>query len=149
MAVPLDPACFRIEDPSLNWLASESGSQNSLQCFACIGHQDKKNSKVVIFTWKIRNVLNRKKNHISDFSDFYFLSYGQFCTENCQFSMHFHDSSKIKIRKIRKLIFHSIQHLAHLSWEWEKNWEDGGSAYPYFGQDPKFLIPIWFKGFHN
>ena len=50
MAVPLDPACFRIEDPSLNWLASESGSQNSLQCFACIGHQDKKNSKVVIFT---------------------------------------------------------------------------------------------------
>ena len=33
-------------------------------------------SKEVKFTWKMRNVLNRKKNH---FSDFYFSSYGHFC----------------------------------------------------------------------
>ena len=26
-------------------------------------------------------VMNRMKNHILDLSDFYFLSYGQFCTE--------------------------------------------------------------------
>ena len=35
-------------------------------------------SKLIKFTWKIRNRLNRKKNHISDFSDFYFSSYGHF-----------------------------------------------------------------------
>ena len=30
------------------------------------------------FTWKIQNRLNRKKNQISDFTDFYFSSYGHF-----------------------------------------------------------------------
>ena len=48
----------------------------------------------------MRNVLNRKKNHISDFSDFHFSSYGHFCTKNCQFSINFHDNSKNKNRKI-------------------------------------------------
>ena len=43
---------------------------------------------------------DRKKNHISDFSDFHFSSYGHFCTKNCQFSMNFHDNSKNKNRKI-------------------------------------------------
>ena len=28
---------FRVFDPSLSWLASESGSQKSFQCFACMG----------------------------------------------------------------------------------------------------------------
>ena len=37
-------------------------------------------SKVFKFTWKMRYVLNRKKNHIPDFSDFYFSSFGHFCT---------------------------------------------------------------------
>ena len=37
--------------------------------------------KSVKFTWKIRNQLNRKKNQILDFSDFYFLSYGHFGTK--------------------------------------------------------------------
>ena len=37
----------------------------------------KKLSKVVKFTWKIWNRLNRKKNQISDFSDFHFLSYAE------------------------------------------------------------------------
>ena len=32
--------------------------------------------------------------------------------------------------KIGKLIFHSIQHIAHISWKWDQNWgEVGGSAY--------------------
>ena len=35
-------------------------------------------SKVFKFTWKKRNRLNRKKNQISDF---YFSSYGHFCTQ--------------------------------------------------------------------
>ena len=36
----------------------------------------KKNSpKVFKFTWKNCNRLNKKKNQVSDFSDFYFLSY--------------------------------------------------------------------------
>ena len=42
---------------------------------------------------------DRKKNHISDFSNFHFSSYGHFCTKNCQFSMHFLANSKKK-RKI-------------------------------------------------
>ena len=35
-------------------------------------------SKVLKFTWKMWNRLNRKKNPISDFSDLYFSSYGYF-----------------------------------------------------------------------
>ena len=36
--------------------------------------------------------------------------------------------------KIRKLIFHSIQHIAHLSWKWDQNWGGGGgSACPFLG----------------
>ena len=46
------------------------------------------------------NVLNRKKNHTSDFSDFYFSNYGHFCNKNGQFSMHFHDNLKNKNRTI-------------------------------------------------
>ena len=38
-------------------------------------------SEIAIFTWKMRNVLKRKKNQ---FSDFYFWSYDQFCTQNSQ-----------------------------------------------------------------
>ena len=45
----------------------------------------------------MRNVLNRKKNHVSDFS---YSSYGHFCTQNCQFSMNFHDNPKNKNRKM-------------------------------------------------
>ena len=33
---------FRVEDPSLNWLASESGLQKSLQCLACMGSRASK-----------------------------------------------------------------------------------------------------------
>ena len=42
------------------------------------------NSKVFKFTGKMWNVLNRKKNHLSEFSDFIF-RVCHFCTKNCQF----------------------------------------------------------------
>ena len=74
---------FRIGGPkseqvSINGIPEEA----RLQCF------DRTSrsiffSKVVKFTWKIRNRLNRKKNQMSDYSDFYFLSYGLFCSKNC------------------------------------------------------------------
>ena len=38
-------------------------------------------SEVVQISWKMRNVLNQKKNHISDFSAFYFSSYGENSSE--------------------------------------------------------------------
>ena len=34
-------------------------------------------SEVVQIAWNMRNVLNRKKDHISNFYDFYFSSYGK------------------------------------------------------------------------
>ena len=59
------------------------------------------------------NVLNRKKNRISDFLDFHFSSYGHFFTKNCQSSMNFHDNYKNKksenwffIRFSKLRIFH-------------------------------------------
>ena len=55
---------------------------------------------MVNYASKMRNVLNRKKNKVSDFSDIYFSSYGHFCSENCKFSMNFPDDLKNKNRKI-------------------------------------------------
>ena len=57
-------------------------------------------SRVFKCIWMMRNVLNRKRNPISDFSDFNFSSYGHFCTKNSKFSLNFHDNSKNKSRKI-------------------------------------------------
>ena len=54
-------------------------------------------------------VLNRMKNHISDFSDFYFSSYGPFCTENpskiANFEYNNVHISKTKNRKNLKIHF--------------------------------------------
>ena len=50
MAAPLDPPCFRIEDPSQNWLASESG----LVCFS------------VLYAW---GHMNQNKNNQYSASD--------------------------------------------------------------------------------
>ena len=36
---------------------------------------------MVRFTWKMRNVLYRLKKRFSNFWDFYFLSYGRFCSQ--------------------------------------------------------------------
>ena len=57
-------------------------------------------SKLVKFTWKIQNRLNKKKKQISNFSNFHFSSYGHFCSKYCQLSMNFHDNSSNKIRQI-------------------------------------------------
>ena len=66
-------------------------------------------SKVVKFTWKMRNVLNQKKNHESDFSDFYFPSYGHFLVilwrHHPNFRWIFHDNSKINNQRFFLLFF--------------------------------------------
>ena len=45
---------------------------------------------------KYAECADRKKNHILDFSDFHFSSYGHLYNKNCQFLMNFHDNSKNK-----------------------------------------------------
>ena len=48
----------------------------------------------------MKDVESAESKEKSNFSDFYFLSYGHFCTKNCQFSMNFYGDSKNKDRKI-------------------------------------------------
>ena len=70
------------------------------------------------FTWKMRNELKRMKNQ---FSDFYILSYGRFCTQKSSknvliLSTKTTISQKIKIATIGKLIFDFFFHLTiHLA----------------------------------
>ena len=76
-----------------------------------------------------------------EISDFYFSSYGHFCTQNHpKFRWIFTLTREKKIRKIRKLIFHSIQHIAHLSLKPEQNWGEGGKGVciSLVGKQPKF-----------
>ena len=69
------------------------------------------------FTWKIRNQLNRKKNQILDFSDFYFSSYEHFLVilwhYHPNFRWIFHDNSKNKNRNI--LLFRFSFYSAHFA----------------------------------
>ena len=69
-----------------------------------------------------------KKNQISDF---YFWSYGHFCSKNCQFSMNFNDNLKNKNREIVLFIRFSTLRIIH---ENGSKPEGGGSAYLYLGQ---------------
>ena len=73
-------------------------------------------SKVFKFTWKIRNRLNRKKNHIPDFSDLYFSSYSHFCTS--VFDTFFTITRKIKIGDFFYYFFQN--------WSKLRGWEGGG-----------------------
>ena len=64
----------------------------------------------------MRNRLNRKKNQISHFCDFYFSSYGPFCTQMTPIFDEFSPiTRKIKIANFFYFVFHSIQHIPHLS----------------------------------
>ena len=60
-------------------------------------------SEVVQFLWEMSTLLNRKKNHTSDFSNLYFLSYSRYCTENSSKIANFEHKndhiSKIKSQK--------------------------------------------------
>ena len=56
--------------------------QGTLQIFIfkCLNNKiffDKTNLRVVIFTWKLWNVLKRMKNQFSEFCNFLFLRYGR------------------------------------------------------------------------
>ena len=66
-------------------------------------------------TWKIQNRLNRKKNQISDFTNFYFSSYSYFVTSSPQLSIKFCTISKNINRRILYYSSHSTQHIPHLS----------------------------------
>ena len=77
------------------------------------------------------NVLNRKKNHISDF---HFSSYGHFCTKNCQFSMNFHDNSKKENPKID--FSFDLAHCASLMKMGSKLKRGGGVCISLFGTGP-------------
>ena len=71
-------------------------------------HQNLKKipSKLVKFEWNMRNMLNRKKNHISDFSYNYFSSSGLLFTQNmANFRWIFTIIRKIKIGTIWYIIF--------------------------------------------
>ena len=66
----------------------------------------KTNLKVFKLTWKIWNRLNRKKNQISDLCDFYYSSYGHFCTQNDpNFRLIFTNNSINKNRKKKLFSF--------------------------------------------
>ena len=59
-------------------------------------------------------LLNRKKNQISDISDFYVSSYGRFYDVITPiFDVFFTITLKIKIGKKLHFGFHSIQHISH------------------------------------
>ena len=78
-------------------------------------------SKVVKCTWKIGNRLNRKKNQISDFSDFYFSSYHR----KLGWFFHKNDTKMTitreeKIGEFRNLDLLSIQPIANLSCKFKK-----------------------------
>ena len=101
-AAPLVPACFWIEDSNRNRFAL-NGIQR-ITCYSFFLHNSKNKNwenlkfgfsfypadcrsfmyiqfffPFLKFTWKIGIQLNRKKNQILDFSNFYFSSYGHFC----------------------------------------------------------------------
>ena len=72
--------------------------------------QNKNSSEVVKFTWKMHNELKRMRNHFSDLCDFYILSYGWFCTQNCSILRWFLSSKstitqKLKSEYLKKLFF--------------------------------------------
>ena len=72
----------------------------------------------------MRKVMNRKKNHIYDFFVFIFRVMVIFVQKTVNFRSIFTITEKLK-----KLIFHSIQHIAHLSWKLEQNWGGGVSIF--------------------
>ena len=65
-------------------------------------------SKVVQIWLKMRNVLNRKKNHVSDFSDLYFSSYGENSSKIDNFELKNNHITKTKNRKYLKINFSFI-----------------------------------------
>ena len=67
---------------SIFWVIRFCSQFSSAFNFIAIKFFTKKNpSKVLKFTWKMRDELKQIKNPFSDFCDFQFLSYGQFCTQ--------------------------------------------------------------------
>ena len=139
---------FRIGGPYSEQVSVNGIFRNShftvLHAWVCGQTYLLKNSKVVKLTWKMRNVLNRKKNQISDSSDFYFSNYDHFCTKNHpNFRWIFHEYSKNKYWKNQKIIFSFVSAHCASSIKMVSKLRGTGSAYPYLGQGH-----TW-KNFHN
>ena len=66
------------------------------------------------FTQNIQNRLNRKKNQVFDFCDFYFSSLGHFCTFQTPIFDEFSPiTRKIKFGEFFHYFSHTIQHTPH------------------------------------
>ena len=78
-------------------------------------------SKVAKFTEKMRNKLKWMQNQVSDLCDFYLMSYGRFYTQNSSKNWLILSKKTTISQKlsIRKLIFHSFQHILHLLWKYK------------------------------
>ena len=104
---------FRIFHVNLNTLKKKNVGGGSTP------HQKKCSSiffKGFKFTWKMRNVLNQKKNQISDFSNFYFFELRSFLWHHhTNFQWIFHDNFKNNIRKNVSIFFilFSTLHIIH------------------------------------
>ena len=57
--------------------------------------------KVIKFTWMMRNQLNRKKNQISDFSNFNFSGYGHFCLFSSLISEEFFTMTQKRKNRVK------------------------------------------------
>ena len=92
----------------------------------------------------MRNVLNRKKNQASDFSDFYFFELWSFFVifllKSPQFSMNFHDYLKNKNRKNGKINFSFDSAYCASFMKMGAKLRGGGSVYPYLGQGHVSLL---------
>ena len=82
-------------------------------------------SQVLKFTWKMRNVLRNRKHQISDF---YYPSYVHL--NHLNLSRWFKYWGYLNHPSFRWIftitpIFHWFQHIPHLPWKTDKNWEGG------------------------
>ena len=108
------PPCFGIEE-----LACESGLQKSLQSFTCMGGGGEDGESWI------------KRKFIFQIFPIFIFRLMIFVQKMVNFRWIFTITRKIKIRK---MIFLSIQHIPHLSWNFHHFWRRGeGSAYPSLG----------------
>ena len=133
---------FRNEDPSLNRLASESGSQKFLPCFPCIG--SKNFICVQIWMKDVECAEPKEKSYFRFFTSFIFRFVVIFVLKTVNFRWIFAMTRKIKFEK---LIFLSIQHIAHLSWKWEQKWGGLGSLHILTWYRAKTEIRLYFATF--
>ena len=99
---------------------------------------------MIKFTWKMWNRLNRKKNWISGFSDFYFSSFGHFWSFlYLNFRWIFHNNSKNKKSENFFIIFPIIYNTLPIIHKTLIKSEGKGVCMSVIGTQPSFLEPSW------